>query len=70
MVKARDGFRSDELFVETILTAGFVAGMLLVLATTDIEFQVKGVKFKKHPATAEQIKAVTEPFFGLLRKKF
>lgn len=70
IVSTWKGYKSDELFVGTILTAGFVAGMLLVVATTEIEFQVKGVKFKKHPATSEQIKAVTEPFFGVLRKIF
>lgn len=59
-------YRSDELFVESILAAGFVAGLLLFVATTEIEFEIGGVKFKKQPASADVVRAVAEPFFKAL----
>lgn len=67
LVKAWETYRPDELFVETILATGFIAAMLMFMSTTEIEFQVKGFKFRKKAATPELVRAVTEPFFGALK---
>ncbi|UCD58292.1 MAG: hypothetical protein JSV16_04030 [Candidatus Hydrogenedentota bacterium] len=61
-------YRPDELFVETILSAGLVAGLLLFVATTDLEGEVMGIRFRKGRASAEQIRAIAEPFFESLTK--
>ena len=59
---------SDELFVETVLAAGFVAAVLMFMATTEVEGQVKGVKFRKIAATPELVQAIIKPFLDILAK--
>jgi hypothetical protein len=68
VLDAWKSYKPDELFVEAILASGFVAAMLLFMATTEIEGRVLGLKFKKSAATAEVVRAVTEPFFGVIHK--
>lgn len=69
MGKAWEKFEPRELFVETILAAGFVAGMLLFVSTTEIEGEVLGLKIKKGAAPpVEALKAVAESFFTAVGK--
>ena len=51
-----------------ILAVGLVASMMLLVSTTEIELEFKGVKIKKGKATAEQIKAIAEPLFKAIGK--
>lgn len=69
LVSAWNDYESDELFVvEAILASGFVAALLLFMATSEIEGQVLGMKFKKGKSTPEMLRAITEPFFGAIEK--
>jgi len=51
----------DALMNETILALGLIANLTLFMATTELEFECKGVKVKKGRASADQIKAVLSP---------
>ena len=66
LVDAWDNYESNELFVEAILASGFVAAMLMFMSTTEIEFQVKGLKFRKNAATPELVRAIWEPIVEAL----
>jgi hypothetical protein len=63
LVKSWEEYDPQELFVEMILAVGLVASMILLVSTTEIELEFKGVKIKKGKATADQIKAIAEPLF-------
>ena len=68
LVKSWEEYDPQELFVELILAVGLVASMMLLVSTTEIEIEFKGVKIKKGKATAEQIKAIAEPLFSAIGK--
>lgn len=68
LVRSWEEYDPQELFVETILAVGLVASMMLLISTTEIELEFKGVKIKKGKATAEQIKAIAEPLFSAVGK--
>jgi hypothetical protein len=68
LVKSWEEYNPQELFIETILAVGLVASMILLISTTEIELEFKGVKIKKGKATAEQIKAIAEPLFSAVGK--
>ncbi len=59
---ALDGYRDDELVADVILATGLVASVLLVIATSEFEGTVAGIKFKKTKADPELVRAVAEPF--------
>jgi hypothetical protein len=58
----------DSLMIETIITLGLIANLTLFMATTEAEFEIKGVKIKKGIANAEQIKAVLSPLVELIKR--
>lgn len=68
LVKSWEDYDPQELFVEAILAVGLVASMMLLVSTTEIELEFRGVKIKKGKATAEQIKAIAEPLFKAVVK--
>ena len=68
LVKSWEEYDPQELFVEAILAVGLVASMMLLVSTTEIELEFKGVKIKKGKATTEQIKAIAEPLFKAIGK--
>jgi predicted nucleic acid-binding protein len=39
--------KDDSLMIETIVTLGLLANLTLFMATTELEFECKGIKFKK-----------------------
>ncbi len=60
--------KDDSLMIETIITLGILANLTLFMATTELEFEFKGIKIKKKGANAEQIKAVLSPLTELIKK--
>lgn len=68
LVKSWEEYDPQELFVESILAVGLVASMILLVSTTEIDIEFKGIKIKKGKATAEQIKAISEPLFSAIGK--
>jgi predicted nucleic acid-binding protein len=60
--------KDDSLMIETIVTLGLLANLTLFMATTELEFECKGIKFKKKGANADQIKAVLSPLTELIKK--
>ena len=58
----------DSLMIGTIITLGLIANLTLFMATTEAEFEIKGVKIKKAAANAEQIKAVVSPLIEFVKK--
>jgi len=59
---------SDELFVGAALAFGFVAGMILFTATTEIEGKIGNIKFKKKVASREIVEALAKAAFDSLRQ--
>lgn len=57
----------DSLMIEVIITLGLIANLTLFMATTELEFEIKGVKIKKGIANAEQIKAVLSPLTDFVK---
>ena len=60
--------KDDSLMIETIITLGLLANLTLFMATTELEFEFKGIKIKKKGANAKQIKAVLSPLTELIKK--
>jgi hypothetical protein len=60
--RSLDSYRDDAMVADVILAVGFVASMILIAATTEVEGTIMGVKFKKAQASAALVKAVVEPF--------
>ena len=58
----------DSLMIGTIITLGIIANLTLFMATSELEFEFKGVKIKKGTASAEQIKAVLSPLTEFIKK--
>lgn len=58
----------DSLMIETIITLGLIANLTLFMATTELEFEIKGVKIKKEKASPEQIKAVISPITEFVKR--
>ncbi len=61
-------YNDDSLIIETIITVGLIANLTLFMATTEVEFEFKGIKIKKMSASGEQIKAVLNPLTELIKK--
>ena len=59
---------SDELFIGAALATGFVAGMILFTATTEIEGKIGNIKFKKKVASREIVEALAKAAFDSLRQ--
>ncbi len=59
---------SDELFIGAVLASGFVAGMILLAATTEIEGKIGNIKFKKKVASPEIVEALAKAAFDSLRQ--
>jgi hypothetical protein len=55
-----ENYSDNEMVVDVILAAGFVASVLLIAATTEFEGKIFGVKFKKGKADADLVRAITE----------
>jgi hypothetical protein len=55
-------YRDDELVADVILAVGLVATVLLIVAATEFEGKIGGVKFKKGKVDPKVIKALVEPF--------
>jgi hypothetical protein len=55
-------YRDDELVADIIMAVGLVASMILMIASTEAEGEIAGVKFKKHKVDPAMIKALFEPF--------
>ena len=68
IIKMWEEYEPQELFVEAILAVGLVASSLLLMATTEIELEFKGIIIKKGRATPEQIKAIAEPMFNAIAR--
>jgi len=65
--KALSEFKEEEvLIVETILSIGIAASLLIFMSTTEVEGKIFGLRIKKKAATAEQIKAILEPFSKII----
>ncbi|HSF30836.1 MAG TPA: hypothetical protein VLK82_10250 [Candidatus Tectomicrobia bacterium] len=64
--KSLDSHRDDEMVADVILAVGFVASMILIAATTEVEGTILGVKFKKSEASPTLVKAIVEPFAKVL----
>ena len=47
--------------IGAIISLGLIANLTLFMATTEFEFEIKGVKIKKKTASADQIKAIISP---------
>lgn len=60
--------KDDSLVVETIITLGLIANLTLLMATTELKFEIRGIKVNKKGASAEQIKAVLSPLIELVKK--
>lgn len=60
--------KDDSLMIGTIITLGIIANLTLFMATSELEFEYKGIKYKKTAATGEQIKAVLSPVTELVKK--
>jgi len=58
----------DSMMIDVIISLGLIANLTLFMATTEMEFEIKGVKIKKKAASAEQIKALMEPLTEFLKK--
>ena len=58
----------DSLMIEAIITLGLIANLTLFMATTELEFEIMGVKIKKGTASAEQIKAFISPLTEFVKK--
>jgi hypothetical protein len=63
---ALESYSDNEMVVDVILAVGFVASMLMITATTQVEGQMFGIKFKKSKADAKLVRAITEPFANAL----
>jgi hypothetical protein len=59
-------YRDDELMVEMVLAVGLVASVLMVVASTEFEGKIAGVKFKKGKVDPETLKALIGPFAAAL----
>jgi hypothetical protein len=64
---ALENYSDNEMVVDVILAAGFVASVLLVAATTEFEGEIFGVKFKKGKADADLVRAITDSFANVLK---
>lgn len=53
--------KDDSLMIGAIISLGLIANLTLFMATTEFEFEIKGVKIKKKTASADQIKAIISP---------
>jgi hypothetical protein len=60
--RSLDSYRDDAMVADIILAVGFVASMILIAATTEVEGTIMGMKFKKGRASAALVKAIVEPF--------
>ena len=67
--RALDSYRDQEMFADVILSAGFVASMLLMTATVEFEGSAFGIKFRKRKADADLVKAITEPLANALSRR-
>ena len=57
LVQAWDEIQTDDsLFIESIITIGLLANLTLFVATTEIEFKIGNVHFKKTRADANMLK--------------
>ncbi len=68
LVKAWEEYDSDELFIGAILAFGFVTSMILFVATTEIEGEICGIKFRKHRASPKLVEAVTKGTLGAVNE--
>lgn len=57
----------DEMFVGIILAAGFATSMILFAATSELEGEIFGIKFRKHVASAEMVEGLAKAVFGAIK---
>jgi hypothetical protein len=53
-------YRDDRMMADVVLALGLAASMVLIAATTELEGEVFGIKFKKGAASPEIVKNLAE----------
>jgi hypothetical protein len=55
-------YRDDELVADVVLAVGLAASMILLMASTEVEGEIAGVKFRKRKVDPAMVKALFQPF--------
>jgi hypothetical protein len=65
--QALGSYRDNRMIADIVLAVGLAASLILLVATTEFEGEVFGIRFKKGKADIEMVKTIIKPLTTILQ---